>query len=155
MRNTTITICLAAMVFSVTSSTVGFAQQDDSIKNNVATFMRAKLAQAQKVLEGLTTENFNEVAKSSQEMSLLSQAAQWQVIQTPEYARRSAEFRREADALTDAARKKNIEAATLAYVKVTINCVECHKYVRSVKQARVDNPSSRVDGLAAWRGKSR
>jgi len=106
--------------------------------DNVKEFMRAKLTHSQKVLEGLTTEDFDAVAKHSQEMSLLSQAASWQVLQTPEYMQRSTEFRRSTDTLTEAAKNKNLDGATLAYVDVTMKCVECHKYVRRVRQARLD-----------------
>jgi cytochrome c556 len=56
-------------------------------------------------------------------------------LQTPEYSQRSAEFRRAADALTEAARKRNLDGATLAYVDVTTKCVSCHKYVRGVRIA--------------------
>jgi cytochrome c556 len=56
------------------------------------------------------------------------------VLQTPEYHDRSMEFRRSADAMTEAARKKNLEGAALAYVDVTMKCVACHKYVRQVKR---------------------
>lgn len=113
--------------------------------NKVSEFMRAKLQHSQRVLEGLTREDFDAIAKHSQEMSLLSQASNWQVLQTPEYRDRSTEFRRSVDALTEAAKKKNLEAATLAYVDVTMKCVTCHKYVRHVKMARLDGlPAPRV-----------
>ena len=108
---------------------------------NVQAFMEAKLQHSQAVLKGLATEDFDLIAANSQKVSLLSQAEQWQVIQTPDYVQRSTEFRREVDALTEAAKKKNLDAATLAYVKVTISCIECHKYVRSVRAAM--NPTIR------------
>lgn len=98
--------------------------------NEVAVFMRAKLKHSQNVLEGLTSENYDLIAKSSQEMSLLSQASTWQVLQTAEYRERSMEFRRSVDAVTEAAKKKQLDAAALAYVDVTLKCVSCHKYVR-------------------------
>jgi len=110
--------------------------QDDVIQDNVRVFMRAKLNHAQRVLEGLAIEDYDAIAKSSQQLSLLSNAAQWQVFQTPEYVRRSAEFRDAADALTKSARDKNLDGAALNYVKLTMRCVECHKYVRTVGQAR-------------------
>lgn len=108
------------------------AQESDK----VAVFMRAKLEHSQKVLEGLTLEDFGKIAKHAQEMSLLSQASTWQVLQTPEYHDRSVEFRRSVDAITEAARKKNLEGAALAYVDATMKCVSCHKYVRRVKMSR-------------------
>lgn len=103
--------------------------------NNVGDFMRQKLVHSQKILEGLTVDDLEMVAKNSQALSLLSQAASWQVLQTPEYQDRSAEFRRAVDALTEAARKKNLDGAALAYVDVTMKCVSCHKYVRGVRIA--------------------
>lgn len=111
--------------------------EDDPIQENARKFMQAKLSHAQAVLDGLATEDYDKLAKSGQAISLLSQASQWQVIQTPEYVRRSAEFRRDADAITQAGRDKDLNAATLAYLKMTLSCVECHKYVRSVRDARL------------------
>lgn len=111
--------------------------------------MRAKLQHAQKVLEGLTLEDYDLISDNAQKMSLLSNAAQWQVIQTPEYVRRSGEFRRATDALTAAAKRKNLDGATLAYVRMTIRCVECHKYVRSVRHARLERPPAKAAGLAS------
>jgi len=101
--------------------------------NQAKSFMRAKLGHSQKVLEALALEDFDEMAKHSQDMSLLTLDEGWQVIQSPEYRRRSDEFRRTADALTAAAKKKNLDGATLLYLDLTQKCVSCHKYVRSVK----------------------
>lgn len=108
--------------------------------NKVDVFMRAKLEHSQRVLEGLTTGNLELVAKHAQQISLLSQAEMWQVLQTPEYFERSAEFRRATDGLTDAAKNKNLDGATLAYVDMTVKCVNCHKYVRKVKMADAGSP---------------
>jgi cytochrome c556 len=104
--------------------------------NKVRDFMRVKLSYSQKVLEGLTTEDFDLIAKNSQAMSLLSQATNWQVLQTAEYLQQSQDFRHTADALTEAARKKNLDGAALAYVELTMKCINCHKYVRGVRTAR-------------------
>ena len=98
--------------------------------------MRAKLVHSQKVLEGLTLEDFNLIAKHAQELSLLSQAAQWQVLQTPDYLHQSREFRRVADRLTESARQKNLDGATLAFTELTTECVHCHKYVRRTTRGR-------------------
>lgn len=103
--------------------------------NQVKEFMRKKLVHSQKVLEGLTVNDLEMVAKHSQELSLLSRAATWQVLQTPDYLQQSADFRRTADTLTDAAQKGNLDGAALAYVELTMKCVSCHKYVRGVRIA--------------------
>ncbi|MBI3837527.1 MAG: cytochrome c [Planctomycetia bacterium] len=98
-------------------------------------FMHVKLKHSQKVLEGLVLENFDMIAKHSQEMSLLTLAETWQVLQTPQYVEFSQKFRNAADTLTDMAKKRNLERATAAYNQVTVKCVECHKYVRDVRMA--------------------
>ena len=113
--------------------------------NKVSEFMRAKLLHSQKVLEGLVREDYDAIAKHAQEMSLLSQASNWQVFETPEYVRQSSEFQRAADELTKAGKEKNLDGAALAYVAMTMKCVACHKYVRGVRMAnkRIELPRKR------------
>ena len=106
--------------------------------NQVQDFMQVKLQHSQAVLEGLTIEDFDLIAKNAQDISLLSQAAAWQVLQTAEYVQHSSEFRRSADALRDAAKKKNLDGAALHYVDMTLKCINCHKYVRGVRVARYE-----------------
>lgn len=98
-------------------------------------FMRQKLSSSQKLLEAIAVENYDAIAKHSQELSLLSLATNWQVFQTPAYVQHSSEFRRAADAIHDAAEKKNIDATALAYMDMTMKCVNCHKYVRGIRAA--------------------
>ena len=60
------------------------------------------------------------------------------MLQTEEYLKQSGDFRRAADALTKAAQEKNVDGAALAYLDMTMKCVNCHKYVRDTRQARLD-----------------
>ena len=106
-------------------------------QDNVSIFMKAKLTHSQQVLKGLAMEDYDLIAKSSQAMSLLCEDENWMVLQTPEYRERSAEFRRSVDTVTEAAKKKNLEAAALGYVDVTLKCVSCHKFVRKVRMAHL------------------
>lgn len=124
-----IIVALATFVFTLPLSSQ--AQQPKA--NAVGAFMRVKLGHSQKLLEGLALKDFDSIAKNSQAISLMSQEATWNVLQTKEYFDRSKEFRRTVDALTDAARKKNLEAAALGYVEMTMQCVHCHNYLRDVQ----------------------
>jgi cytochrome c556 len=110
----------------------------DEHEPNISKFMRAKLQHSQKLIESLAVEDYEAMAKSSQEMSLLTLAEQWQVLQTADYLHESTAFRRSADALTAAAKKKNLDGAALAYVEMTMQCVKCHKMVRHSKMASLD-----------------
>lgn len=100
-------------------------------------FMQVKLKHSQDILAGLVTDDLDKVAKGAQELSLLSQAESWQVYQTEGYLQHSKEFRRAADALRDAAKANNMDAATLAYLDTTMKCMTCHKYVRDVRMAEL------------------
>ena len=93
-------------------------------------FMRPKLDYSKRVLEGLSLGDFDKVLKGAQAMNDLSTAAEWNVTQNVSYLRRSLEFQRLTRELIDRAREKNLDGATLAYVKLTMNCVDCHKYFR-------------------------
>ncbi|MCA9186609.1 MAG: hypothetical protein R3E01_08425 [Pirellulaceae bacterium] len=130
-------LALAVIVIILVCATAGRSQTGKKPENKqddpLQVFMQAKLEHSQRILEGLTTDNCELVAKHAQQLSLLSQAAQWQVLQTPEYVHRSAQFRHLADTLTDEARKKNLDGATLAFMKVTMDCIDCHKYVRKTR----------------------
>jgi hypothetical protein len=111
------------------------AQQRDNRE-----FMRAKLKHSQEIVEGLALENFDQIAKNAQSLSLLSHASNWQVYQTEEYVAQSREFRRATDALLDRAKEKKLEASVLAYLDVTMKCVNCHKYIRTIKMAKAERP---------------
>jgi hypothetical protein len=104
-------------------------------------FMREKLGHSQKALEALALEDFNTLAQQSKKLSAMTQEATWQVFQNPDYAQYSAVFRSHANALTKAAQDKNLDAATLAYVRLTMSCVDCHKFVRGKVIAGADSPA--------------
>jgi len=104
--------------------------------------MRAKLVHSQKLLEALALEDYAAMAKHSQDLKLLSQESIWNVLQTEQYVLYSEDFRRRADALTAAAKNKNLEGASLAFVELTLNCVQCHKYVRDVRSGKRERPAA-------------
>lgn len=110
-----------------------FVASPAAAQERLSAFMQRKLEHSGKLLEGLTREDFALIAKHSQAMSLLCVDEEWMVLQTPEYRERSNEFRRSVNAITEAARSKNLDAATLAYVDATMKCVACHKYVRKAQ----------------------
>lgn len=113
---------------------VAFAQ--DAGGDKVKALMQAKLEHSQALLNGLATEDFEELARHSSALTVLSLETDWNVLQTAEYRRLSEDFRRSTKQLTDAAKDESLDGATLAYVGLTVKCVECHKYVRTVQVGR-------------------
>lgn len=124
---------VTAAVIAVPLANAPQAAEEADAPDQVADFMRAKLAHATNVLEGLAVEDYDMLAKAAQDLALASQASSWQVLQTDEYARQSSDFRRACITLRDAAKAKNLDAATLAWMDVTMSCVQCHRYVRDTR----------------------
>ncbi len=124
-----IKILLLTMTLVVVAGlTVALAQ---SKRNRAAKeFMREKLDLSQKVLEGLALEDFDAIATKGRKLSAMTKEADWRLFENPDYDQQSLSFRRQVDALVKAAKDKNLDAATLAYVRMTMSCVDCHKLVR-------------------------
>ena len=123
-------LLLALTVLTVAFSVSRSAEQKPPTRRE---FMRQKLEFSKLLLEGLTLENFDLISKNARALRTLSAAAEWEVPVIPnanEYVVYTAEFQRHCEELSKGAREKNIDAATLAYVRLTMSCVGCHKYVR-------------------------
>ncbi len=129
---------LTMSLLLVAATAVCLTRGDAATADELNDFMRAKLVHSQNVVEGLVRGDFDKISKGAQEMSLLSLAVTWQVLQTPQYIEYSKKFRTAANALSEAAREKNLDRATKEYNVVLQRCVECHKYLRDVRMARVD-----------------
>jgi hypothetical protein len=102
-------------------------------KHTRAEFMREKLNFSKDVLEGLALERYATIEKAGKALKKLSEAAEWEVATIPDvtdYVMLTTDFQRHADDLVKQAKAKNIDAATLAYVKLTMSCVQCHKFIR-------------------------
>ena len=139
-----IAVVLVAGVFA----TLGQTKRSRAAKE----FMRDKLELSQQVLEGLATENFDLVIAKGTRLSAMSQEADWRVFENPDYEQQSVAFRRQVDALVRAARDKNLDAATLGYVRMTMSCVDCHKLVRGKLVAATESPGPAVRAAFAVAG---
>gem|GEM_PF-2182453 len=92
-------------------------------------FMRGKLLSNQKIVEGLATSNYELIADGAASVNLLVKGQHWFVVDTPEYKRFSAEMELAATQLYEAAKAKNMDGAALRYFDLTLNCLDCHRYV--------------------------
>lgn len=110
------------------------ANPDDEKQKQVVTsnmvMMREKVAAANKVLEGLALEDFKKIAENAERLRIISRAASWHVVDSEEYSRRSKDFQQEAIDLKKHAEQKNLDAAAIDYMRLTMTCIECHKHLR-------------------------
>ncbi len=122
-------ILLLAIMLAVAA---GFSVTAAQSRRNRAAkeFMRDKLELSQQALEGITMEDFDLLIAKGTKLSAMTKEADWKMFENPDYDQQSRLFRRQVDSMVKAAKDKNLDAATLAYVRMTMSCVDCHKLVR-------------------------
>lgn len=111
-----------------------------------AELMKKKLALSQKVLEGLALEDFDKIKSGADDLVTVRQNAAFMVGKTAKYEVYANDFQKHLESIQAAAKKKNVEAAALGYVEMTLTCVRCHQYVRDEKIGAA--PSLKLDALA-------
>jgi hypothetical protein len=117
---------MLTFLFAVSTSTYAQAGQESGVKE----IMQQKLACSLQVLVGITREDYGLIANNADKLVKLSNKTNWYSRQAPEYDLFLNEFRRNARELVKAGQQKNLDAASLAYVQMTLSCVSCHKFIR-------------------------
>jgi hypothetical protein len=136
---TSLALCWAA------ESPQGKAEKDNPKRprvddSKVQRLMRRKLDHSKGLLEGLALADHNRLIRDANALQNLTRQTEWQVMAAPRYALYSDELQRNLDKLIRGARTRNIDAAALAYVEVTLTCIHCHEYIREVRSARLEGP---------------
>ena len=134
--------CLAVVVLALTAAVNGQTSDRGSSGKSAAQqsptsnqlLMRDKLTYANEALDGLATEDFAKVAKSGEMLRMISRAASWHVINSEEYSHLSRNFQEQAADLVRHAKDKNLDAAALDYMRMSLTCIQCHKYLRDVRK---------------------
>ena len=89
--------------------------------------MRQKLDHSQALLAAVVTSNWGDLQRHSQALIALTGDPAWIVMKTPEYATQSEAFIRAARDLVDAANRRDLNEAPVAYMSMTLRCVQCHR----------------------------
>lgn len=126
-------ICLAFLTLVAATTTTLVLSQDKPAKESSQhnTLMEKKLEYAQNILAGLTLEDFDLVAKNAKAMNSLNVLEKWMRADTPAYRAQLKVFQFANSELVRLSEAKNLDGSTLAYVQLTLSCVNCHKHVRS------------------------
>jgi hypothetical protein len=123
-----LSISILCAALAVVRSQLINGQEPGQVK--ASTFMRLKLEPAKGALEGIALADFEMISKNAGKIRNLMLDESWMVIQSDDYRRQSNEFRTIVEQLQKAAEDKNVDRATLAYVQMTIRCVQCHELLR-------------------------
>ena len=138
----------SGLMLALLFAAIPFRSQSEP-KVSTKDVMKFKLHHAQRVLEGIATENYEVIADNAKKLKALSQQADWQIRQTTEYQKFTADFARNADSLLKAANNKNVDAATVAYFQMTVSCTTCHKYLRGEKGVGLNQNEEQNARIAA------
>jgi hypothetical protein len=134
MRSVGLLVTLVA-AFALVISSVGKPQEQKPSKSKGLTsnqvLMRDKLVQMNRILEGITLNNFEEAKDAAKTLGMISKAAAWHIADpTPRYERLSKNFQEQAADLERHANERNSEAATLDLVRMNVTCTQCHQHMR-------------------------
>jgi hypothetical protein len=120
-------IAVSVVVSLVVCTCFGDEPQD---AQDASFWMRKKLEYSGKILAGLANEDFDAIGKTARSMKALNQMEKWVRGGVPEYRSQLHIFQNANGQLIQMAEQKNLDGAALAYVQLTLSCVNCHKIVR-------------------------
>lgn len=106
----------------------------------VKELMQRKLEHAQKLLGSIAINDLEKTARHAEELARIRKQAAFKVLRTPEYETWSQAFDESAQKLIKAARDRNLDVAKLTYLELTLNCFNCHTYVRDTARTSLENP---------------
>jgi hypothetical protein len=118
----------AVLILSISAS--GGTASDREEERKPSFWMQKKLAYSERILAGLASEDFKEIGKNARSMNAVGQLEKWVRANTPEYRTQLKLFQYANGQLIRMADDENLDGAALAFVQLTLSCVNRHKLVR-------------------------
>lgn len=98
--------------------------------NTTQMLMRQKLESAHGLLEGIVREDFALLVSKAEILENISKATTWHKRDDQDFLWRAQSFQNSASFLAEQARAKNLEGVAIGYMRVTLDCMQCHNFVR-------------------------
>ena len=99
--------------------------------SNVKVLMRDKLTATHGLLDALALEDYSKLEHFAGLLADLGKATSWSKADSPDFQYYSKSFQNAALYIRDQAKTHNLEGVTVGYVRLSLECVQCHKFVRS------------------------
>jgi hypothetical protein len=96
----------------------------------VSGWMKLKLEYSQNILEGVAKADYDSIVRNGEGMQALTTIEAFMRGKMPGYAFQIEQFRDATEELIAQAKKDNLEGSALAFTKITLSCVSCHKKLR-------------------------
>jgi hypothetical protein len=106
---------------------------DDQKKRDrpLSEFMQQKLDASSEILRGLMIDDLELVEENSDKLLKMSREEKWRASNDMMYLQHSAQFGNAVDELRQKAKDKSMDGASLAWINVTMSCIQCHNWVRN------------------------
>lgn len=135
-------VAVAGLCLSLVYAESATSGNEERVPQSV--LMRAKVASAHKIMEGLVTKDFGEIRGGAKELKRICQATEWEAHADRLYAHYRAELLRNTAKLSEAADKSDADGAMFAYMNTLTTCVACHDHCRDVLKISTIKRVSRV-----------
>lgn len=107
--------------------------------------MRAKLASTQRIVEGLVSKDFDDIAKGADELMKICKANEWKAHSDDVYSHHRRELMKQVEKMSNSAATHNLEGAAYSYIHTVTTCISCHDYCRdTLKIAEAESRSKVV-----------
>ena len=112
-------LCILSMVSSALAA-----------QTSTQVLMRQKLENIHGLLEGLIREDYVLLQKNAMTLENISKVTTWHKQEDPAFLNRAQSFQHSAQFLVEQARAKNLEGVAIGYIRLTLDCMQCHNFVR-------------------------
>lgn len=133
MRRDFIWSGMVAFLFTLTTLT---AVGKDQAPSTTQTLMQAKLSSMHALLEAIISEKFDVIQANADKLREISRATTWHKGDTDQFLRHATSFQNAAEYLAEQSKNKNIEGVAMGYVRVNLECMQCHNNVRYGRGAK-------------------
>ncbi len=111
------------------------ARGDETVEKGKSFWMKKKLEYAQNILSGLATEDFEAIGKNARMMNKLSAFEKWVHGKSEQYRIQLKIFGYANEELIRQADEENLDGCGVAYMQLTLSCINCHRDVRDLDRA--------------------
>jgi len=109
---------------------VAAVRGDEADEKGKNFWMQKKLEYAQNILSGLATEDFEAIGKNARTMKTLGVLEKWVHAKSDAYRTQLKIFEYANDELIRQADEKSVDGCGVAYMQLTLSCINCHRVVR-------------------------
>jgi hypothetical protein len=131
MKKLGIVCGLAAL--SLATFSLALRGAENAKEDEPSFWMKKKLEYAERILEGLTSADFEAISKNARMMQQLNKIEEFVRGRDEAYDFHLKSFHYANRELIRQAAEEDIDGAALAYTQLTMSCVNCHTHLRDGK----------------------